>query len=54
MVYVLDLDGQPLMPTDRHGNKVNKGSLSYKKIRFLEPKQSYLCERKRMDTRGRD
>nr|DAE06856.1 MAG TPA: NinG recombination protein [Siphoviridae sp. ctL0q1] len=35
---------------DLSGNKVNKGSLSYKKIRFLEPRQSYLCERRRMDT----
>ncbi len=28
------------------GEKVNKGSLSYKKIRFLEPRQNYICERR--------
>ena len=32
--------------------KVNKGSLSYRKIRFLEPRQYYLCERRVMDTQG--
>ena len=115
MVYVLNIDGQPLMPTDRHGKvrhllkdgraevvkccpftirllydsthytqdivlgvaykgreyfifgrrqsgffdlrnlsgcKVNKGSLSYRKIGFLEPRQYYLCERRVMDTQG--
>ena len=31
------------------GDKVNKGSLSFKKIRFLETKNSFLCER-RQDT----
>ena len=34
------------------GCKVNKGSLSYRKIGFLEPRQYYLCERKVMDTPG--
>ena len=34
------------------GCKVNKGSLSYRKIRFLEPRQYYLCERRVMDTQG--
>lgn len=28
------------------GEKVNKGSLSYKKIKFLEPRQNWLCERR--------
>lgn len=37
---------------DLSGIKVNKGSLSYKKIKFLEPRQSYLCERRVMDTQG--
>ena len=37
---------------DLSGCKVNKGSLSYRKIRFLEPRQYYLCERKVMDTPG--
>ena len=31
---------------DLSGSKVNKGSLSYKKIKFLEPRQNYLCERR--------
>ena len=34
------------------GCKVNKGSLSYRKIGFLEPRQYYLCERRVMDTQG--
>lgn len=34
------------------GCKVNKGSLSYRKIRFLEARQYYLCERRVMDTQG--
>ena len=34
------------------GYKVNKGSLSYRKIRFLEERQYYLCERRVMDTQG--
>lgn len=34
------------------GCKVNKGSLSYRKIRFLEERQYYLCERRVMDTQG--
>ena len=34
------------------GCKVNKGSLSYRKIRFLEPRQYYLCKRRVMDTQG--
>ena len=37
---------------DLSGCKVNKGSLSYRKIRFLEPRQYYLCERRVMDTQG--
>ena len=37
---------------DLAGSKVNKGSLSYRKIRFLEPRQYYLCERRVMDTPG--
>ena len=35
---------------DLSGCKVNKGSLSYRKIGFLEPRQYYLCERRVMDT----
>ena len=34
------------------GCKVNKGSRSYRKIGFLEPRQYYLCERRVMDTQG--
>ena len=37
---------------DLSGIKVNKGSLSYKKIKFLEPRQYYLCERRVMNTQG--
>lgn len=37
---------------DLSGCKVNKGSLSYRKIGFLEPRQYYLCERRVMDTQG--
>lgn len=37
---------------DLSGIKVNKGSLSYKRIKFLEPRQYYLCERRVMDTQG--
>ena len=37
---------------DLAGSKVNKGSLSYRKIRFLEPRQYYLCERRVMDSPG--
>ena len=37
---------------DLSGIKVNKGSLSYKKIKFLEPRQYYLCERRVLDTQG--
>ena len=32
------------------GDKVNKGSVSYRKIKFLEPRQYYLCERRVTDT----
>ena len=28
------------------GEKVNKGSLSHKKIKFLEPRSNYICERR--------
>lgn len=31
------------------GDKVNKGSVSYRKIKFLEPRQYYLCERRITD-----
>ena len=37
---------------DLAGSKINKGSLSYRKIRFLEPRQYYLCERRVIDTPG--
>ena len=37
---------------DLSGIKVNKGSLSYKKIKFIESRQYYLCERRVMDTHG--
>ena len=37
---------------DLSGIKVNKGSLSYKKIKFLEPRQYYLCERRVLDIQG--
>lgn len=37
---------------DLLGCKANKGSLSYRKIRFLEPRKYYLCERRVTDTRG--
>ena len=37
---------------DLSGCKVNKGSLIYRKIGFLEPRQYYLCERRVMDTQG--
>lgn len=37
---------------DLSGGKVNKGSLSYRKIRFLEPRHYYLCERRVTDTPG--
>lgn len=37
---------------DLSGIKVNKGSLSYKKIKFLEPRQSYLYERRVMDAQS--
>lgn len=33
------------------GNKVNKGSVSCRKLRFLEPGKSYLCERRVLDTK---
>lgn len=31
------------------GDKVTKGSVSYRKIKFLEPRQYYLCERRVTD-----
>ena len=31
---------------DLSGNKVNKGSISYKKISFIEPRSYYLTERR--------
>lgn len=80
MVYVLNKNGQPLMPTKRYGkvrrllksgqavvififgrrtsgyfdirtlngDKVNKGSISYKNLKFLQNQQSILIERQKV------
>ena len=48
MVYIINSNGQPLMPMENHA-KVrillkNKGSVSCKKLQLIQPNSNYLIE----------